>query len=199
MRGEAMKKICKELQNRNFPLNESHALEFFAREGDWQTQVYSDKVRSLEAWEIDPKFEAGLKANLPKAKIRITDSFQAAKEKENLNHFDFIVLDNPQGLYGNNSEYCEHFEALSTALPMLKKDGVLIFNINWAPFDSEKHPEWMKRRSNFYESENASHFTIDFLLSFYKNYFEKRNRKVAFSFATPRNNEYLSYLVFRLH
>jgi len=58
------------------------ALEIFAREGDWQTQAYADKVKSLEAWEINPAFESALRKNLPGAKILITDSIEELENKK---------------------------------------------------------------------------------------------------------------------
>lgn len=198
MRGEAMRKVCAELTARAFPLANSSALEFFAREGDWQTRVYAGQVKSLEAWEIDPQFAKGLENNLPQAKIRITDSFVAAREIENKNKFDFIVLDNPQGVYGPDNAYCEHFDALPIALPLLKNQGVLLFNVNRAPFNYEEKTEWRLRRNSFYKVSDSSRFTGPELLSFYRNFFIEEGYESTFSFEVQRNSEYLSYLVFGL-
>ena len=73
-----MRAICEELNRRGYDLSRYDALEFFAREGDWQTLSYADRVRSVEAWEIDPAYEEGLRRNLPQAVIRIGNSFELA-------------------------------------------------------------------------------------------------------------------------
>lgn len=198
MRGQAMQKICQKLQQDGYELSQMNALEFFAREGDWQTIVYADKVKSLCAWEIDPSFESPLKQNLPHAKIAIGDSFLIAKEAMFKNKFDWIVYDNPQGLYGENEEYCEHFEALETVEYLLSKRGIVIFNINHNPFGFEKQTKWQKRRELFYGLNDTSSISIEFLLKFYETFFKQRNFNTRLSFAENRNDEYLAYLVFDL-
>ena len=108
------------------------ALEFFARKGNWHTLSYSNKVKSITAWEIDSKFSNDLRKNLPNSIIRIGDSFELAKEAQYSNSFNFIVFDNPQRIFGN---YCEHFECLSLIPFLISNDGgVVIFNINRAIF-----------------------------------------------------------------
>ena len=66
MREIAIKRICNKLVNQyGIKLNDKVALDFFAREGDWQTQHYADKVKKVYAWEINPQHEQSLKRNLP--------------------------------------------------------------------------------------------------------------------------------------
>jgi hypothetical protein len=194
MRGDAMLRICEKLFNRGVDLRKSSALEFFAREGNWQTQSFADKVKELHAWEINPVFESSLKANLPGASIRIGDSFKIANEKKYYRFFDFLVFDNPQNIYGN---YCEHFEALPLVKKLLKSKGIVIFDINLAPFDYDKFPLWKKRRSEYY-SVDARNLTPSFMLKFYTKFFNSQGFNVNFCFEEKRNNEYFSYLVYSL-
>ena len=93
MRGEAMKNIVSWIKSKNISLGDMSALEFFAREGDWQTVEYCHEVKSLDAWEIDSQFKAALLRNLPNANITIGDSYELAKIKENHEKFNFIVID----------------------------------------------------------------------------------------------------------
>jgi len=195
MRGKAMERICKKLEDRGIDFSQMSALEFFAREGDWQANIYAGKVHSIEAWEINPLFKNGLKRNLPGAIIRIGDSFQMADEDRYVSKFDFIVIDNPQCLYGANNEYCEHFEAIQKIPRLLRNHGIVIFNVNFSPFDYNQHPEWKKRREQFYNLSDASNISLDFLLSFYNDFFEAMNLHVNWLFLEPRNNEYLAYMV----
>lgn len=197
MKGNAMKSLCSKLISDGHDLGAFDALEFFAREGDWQTIVYAKLVSTLQAWEIDCNFESGLRRNLPSANVKIVDSYAYGKECSD--RFDFIVLDNPQATFGADGEYCEHFEALPVALELLKPSAFLVFNINWAPFNFEQHHEWKKRRSRFYGIDDTSYLSVDdFVMPFYKKYFESRGYRVLSAFAQPRNDEYLSYVIFHL-
>jgi hypothetical protein len=197
MRGEAMVRICTRLKSQGIDMNSLAALDFFAREGDWQTIVYAREVGSLEAWEINPDFLSGLQRNLPGAILRIVDSYEFGSTTDD--RFDFVVLDNPQATFGPDARYCEHFEALPVALRLLRPGAFLIFNINWAPFNFQAHPEWRRRRSEFYGvDDTASLSPENFLLPFYRRYFEARGCKVLQAFVEPRNDEYLAYMVFRL-
>lgn len=196
MRGEAMKKICDRLEDRGISLEAVNALEFFAREGDWQATAYAGRIKNVEAWEIDPQFESGLKKNLPQAKIRICDSYQEATLPEHREQFDLIVFDNPQGCFGEN--HCEHFDALENVPNLIKSQGTVVFNVNWAPFNYDKESSWAQRRNTFYGLEEASEVPIDFFLDFYGRHFKKQGFRVVFSFHQNRNDEYLAYLVFHL-
>lgn len=197
MRGQAMAKICERLKTEGVEMQDFSALDLFAREGDWQTVVYAKKVKSLEAWEINPEFLPGLQRNLPGATLRIVDSY--AYGAETSDRFDFVVLDNPQGTFGPDGRYCEHFEALPVALRLLKPGAFLIFNLNWAPFNFAENSEWQRRRAAFYAQADTSALSLQgFLLPFYADYFAVRGFKVLQSFVQPRNDEYLAYAVFRL-
>jgi hypothetical protein len=195
MRGKAMSDIVSHLESNGIDFSKLKALEFFARKGDWHTQSYCNKVASINAWEIDKVFEEELKNNLPMATVAIGDSFTLAKEDKYEHLFDFIVFDNPQGVYG---EYCEHFECIDLVPHLLNKQGgVIVFNINHTPFNYNKDSLWSKRRMKYYGQE-ASNFKVDFLLNFYKHKFYNLGFDTNFFFEEKRNEEYLSYLVFKL-
>lgn len=197
MRGEAMCKICERLKSEGVKLDQYAALDFFAREGDWQTVVYAKEVGSIEAWEINPEFLPGLRRNLPGATVRIVDSYDYGTRTQD--RFDFVVLDNPQATFGPDDRYCEHFEALPVALRLLKSDAFLIFNMNRAPFNFDAHPRWQQRRGAFYGVDVTSSLSVeDFLLPFYRSYFADRGFETLQSFSQTRNDEYLAYAVFHL-
>jgi hypothetical protein len=190
MKDAAIKNICSTLMEQyNISLKNMTALDFFAREGDWQTQYYAKKVKKLYAWEVDPIFEQKLKSNLPKGtEITIGNSFALAKEKNNF--FDLVVLDNPQGCYGNNNMYCEHFEAIDPALELLKfNGGLLIFNVKTTPFNYEDKIEWQKRRNDFYSMEDCSDLNKEFIFDFYEKYFSERDYITKFAFLEKRPQE----------
>ena len=197
MRGEAMVKICSRLKAEGVDMRKLSALDFFAREGDWQTVIYAREVRAVEAWEISPEFLPGLQRNLPGATVRIVDSYTYGAHTTD--RFDFVVLDNPQATFGPEGRYCEHFEALPLALRLLTPGAFLIFNLNWAPFNFEANKEWQLRRAEFYGTVDTSSLSLErFLLPFYVRYFETHGFEVINCFVQPRNNEYLAYALFRL-
>lgn len=197
MRGEAMRRICERLRAEGVNLRDFSALDFFAREGDWQTIAYAREVGSIEAWEVNPEFLPGLQRNLPDATVRIVDSYDFGKDSKD--RFDFVVLDNPQGVFGPGDQYCEHFEALAVALRLLNPGAFLIFNMNYAPFNFDAHPDWQERRAAFYGRVDTSSLSIeDFLLPFYRKYLAERGFETIQCFGQPRNDEYLAYAVFRL-
>lgn len=184
MRDVAIKEIIARLNMTGISLTKMKALDFFAREGDWQTQYYANRVAEIHAWELDPTFEGKLKENLPtNAKIAIGDSHVMAKScKEK---FDLIVLDNPQGCYGS---YCEHFDALPLALKLLKEEGIVIFNVKYKPFDYEDKKEWQRRRNKFY-GVDSSFLTMDFIDHFYKNYLMSEGFDTLNHFSVNRPQE----------
>ena len=194
-----MKKICDRLQKEmNIDLRSMTALEFFARDGSWQTSVFGNLVKEVHAWEIDPAFEEKLNDNLPEgSKIRIGDSYKIATQDSFKNMFDMIVFDNPQGCYGN--DYCEHFDALKF-LPFLGKEDrvITVFNIKLSPYNfySDRNKGWRERRSRFYGIEDTSNLDLKFVTNFYRNHLKEMGYEVNFLFSQKRPQENdLHYIV----
>ena len=90
-------------------LNECDALDIFAREGNWISNELLGKVKSLEAWEIEPKFIEKLKLNLPNSKVYCRDSIKFINTTK-YNKFNLLIIDNGLNCYGKNNEFCEHFD-----------------------------------------------------------------------------------------
>lgn len=197
-----MKKILENLEKRGFNLTAMRALEVFAREGDWQTVVYASKVKSLTAWEVDVRFGEGLRRNLPNAEIKITDSIQEISQREHFGRYDFIVVDNPQNCYGDQRQYCEHFDVIPAVCRLFDQGGILIFNINKQPFNFKSFPDWQKRRTDFYGLADTSLLSIDWLVKFYKKLLADFGWQTVFCYNVSRgdfeHNDYLYYLVFCL-
>lgn len=194
MRDIAIREIIRRLLDVGTKLHEMKALDFFAREGDWQTCYYSKYVKQVYAWEIEPLFEKKLKENLPPtAKVTIGDSHILANNCSE--KFDLIVLDNPQGCYGS---YCEHFDALPLALHLLMNESIVIINVKYEPFDYENKLEWQKRRNEFYGTD-ASFLSDEFIDQFYTCYFKKQGYDVEHHFSVKRPQEKgLKACVFKL-
>lgn len=202
-RSEGMKQIIFELTNRQINLNHLTALEMFARKGNWQAHVYADKVRSLDAWEIEKNFEVELKQNLPKANVMIVDSIQKIKNENysSLKKYDLIVIDNGQNCYGENRKYCEHFDVLPHINKLISDTSIVVFNVNKNPINYEKYLDWKQRRDEFYQM-NTKNMDIGDLFYFYKQFFFRQGLSTQFYFNVNReknsNIDYLHYFVFQL-
>tara|TARA_R110000824_G_scaffold4503_2_gene21762 strand:+ start:6375 stop:7001 length:627 start_codon:yes stop_codon:yes gene_type:complete len=200
--GLAIQRILGKLKEEyNYSFEGKTALDFFARDGTWQTAYYADRVKELHAWEIDASFEDSLRLNLPSnSKIKIGDSFELASVHE-ANVFDIVILDNPQGCYGATGEHCEHFEAIPAALRLLRNSGGLItFNVKTKPFNYEKNLEWQNARNSFYGEDDCSSLTLEFLSDFYRKLFSSWGYDVNFALLEPRPHErnlytYAAYLM----
>ena len=180
-----MKRIVEKLPLYGVELSQMDALELFGGDGSWQTYIYADKVKTLEAWEFDDQRAKEFAKNFPEADIKIGDSLEIKADKK----FDLVVIDNPQNVYGHN--YCEHFEALKNLKELMDK-GVVIFNVNKEPFGD--NPDWYFRRMLYYGQQKLS---TSFVFNFYDLLFDRLGYKVKFAFEEPRNS-YLSYMVYGL-
>lgn len=197
MNGYSMGQILNKLIALGIDIKSLRGLDFFAREGDWQTIAYASEIGSLDAWEIDPDFAKQLKKNIPNATVRVVNSFEYGKECSDV--FDFIVIDNPQNVFGPKNEYCEHFEALPIAANILADVGFLIFNVNWAPFNYAASPLWRLRREEFYGTGSTEFLSLnDFILPFYTDYMEELGFQVHDAWVEPRNDYYLTNLILHL-
>jgi hypothetical protein len=205
MRGEAMARVCADLETMGIDLGEMHALDFFARAGTWQTQVFAEKAAHVTAWELERKYESALHRNLPgDADIRIGDSFGFAQGfVGQVPGFDLVVFDNPMGIYGDG-RYCEHFEAITHVRDLLRASpmGVVICNVNRDPFDRRNQHEWMERRLAFYGPKASRLPTTSdgvlgrtWLATFYRGVFAGQGFRVHGIWTEDRNPEYLSLLV----
>jgi spermidine synthase len=173
-------KYNKDLSNKNM-------LDFFAREGEWQTKHIQDRVETICAWEINKNFKNKLIYNLPNANISIGDSFTLSKKCND--RFDIILIDNPQYRYGKNLEYCEHFEALEVCLGLLKSQGIVIFNVKTKPFNYNEKVDWQIIRNNFYDVCDASSLSENFIISFYKKYLKERKWNIDYYILEKRHQE----------
>ena len=102
------------------------ALDFFAGDG----RLLSHRVLKgyeVEAW--DSREEALSRYVFPEAKKVCGDSFKLARAATERS-YDLILIDAPAGPFG---DYCEHFEALEAALPLLRDGSTVAFNVFTSP------------------------------------------------------------------
>lgn len=186
-----MSEVVEQIEaNFGSPLSEADALELFAREGDWQTVSYAPHVKTLEAWEINPQFREALKRNLPYAKIKITDTWKEIKTTSR--KYDLIVVDSPQGVYG---EHCEHFGLLPDIFRIANDGCVIILNVNVEPYNFHKGSEWWKRRKDYYRTEHPEKLELDTVTQHYKRICQENNVAMKWCFFQQRHTDFLYYFV----
>ena len=154
--------------------------DFFSRTGEWVTAHLTGLARSWTCYEINETYRQELSRNIPEATIVIGDSFQHVIEPT---YYDVILADCPQGVFGEASRYCEHFEFMDMALSRLNDNAILFFNVNIRPYWNRNHAaerpdnygmidhdDWFGRRDAFYSCD-ASELSLNFVDSFYRSLF----------------------------
>jgi len=151
-------------------LNECDALDIFAREGDWQSYELDSKVKSIEAWDIEPNFIKKLKETLPNATVHCRDSIEFINTTD-YTKFDLLVVDNGLNCYGKDNQYCEHFDFIHNVGNVLKDKSFIIFNVVLKPFNYSNFKNWSDRRNKFYGLQETSELSKAFVKHFYINLF----------------------------
>ena len=85
---EGTNELIKKLESKEINFEKLDAIELFGRDGSWQTIEFAKKVKSIEVWEIESKWENELKKNLPDATIKIRDSVSTLKLENDLPKFE---------------------------------------------------------------------------------------------------------------
>ena len=186
----------------NIDLSQCNFFEPFAQTGAKHTKQFYQKVKNVEAWEIDKNLEKELRKNLPDATIKICDSIEVVSSDNFIldEKFDILAIDAPLNCYGEQEQYCEHFDFFSHIPKLVKDHGVVIFNVITSPFNYKDSPRWKERREAYYDSTETGNMSVDFMVDFYKNKIKELGYNTNFEFTTCREiykgNEYFHYVVF---
>ena len=101
------------------------AVEPFGMHGLWHIRDYAGLCEYNEIFEIERDYYNFLVKSFPTFSCRMEDSIKAFQDRKlQRDKYNFIVIDNPYGIYGDN--YCEHFDLFESALGYLDKSAVLI-------------------------------------------------------------------------
>jgi hypothetical protein len=189
-----MCRLLGELERQGVQVSRMRALEAYARAGDWYALDYAHRVASLDAWEIDPQFEQALRRNLPRATVKITDSYREIETTDK--QFDFVVLDAPIQPFG---EHCEHFDMFPAVFRVLPESAVLVVNIvsqvdctircRYPALFNERH---LRRRAEFYETDHPAALTIGEIVGTYRRLLAKHGFELPWHAVQERS--FFSYL-----
>ena len=178
-----MFRILRELKMRGINLSSLRALEMFGGSGRSYTVDYAPYVGNLEVWEIDPHLAPVLRKNLPKATVKIVDSFvelDLAKNK-----YDLVFIDPPYEMFDG---HCEHFELFPGLFRLLNTFAILVLcnvrlNIVMVDRYSDKHFE---RRRGFYNVEDPKRISLEQMVKVYKNLSMQNGFEVKWSLLMDR-------------
>jgi hypothetical protein len=190
--------LLDELGRRGVDVAALDALEMFGRDGLDHTTTYADRVRTLEVWEIDENLRPRLRENLPKASIRIVDSY--AEVTQTGKRFNLIVVDNPIGVYG---AHCDHFGLFSDKVFRIARDRcILVLNVipridrvTLKHFPELMEGDYLERRKRFYGADDAMHIPMDCIAAAYRGFTEQNGFRLAWSFHIKRDAAGVHYLV----
>jgi hypothetical protein len=196
--------IFRELAQRGVRLNELHALELFAHSGFLHTKDYLPQVASLEAWEIDPRYEKPLRHNLPRAEVKITDSYREIRRTPR--KYSLIVVDAPDCVHGDTKQYCEHFGILPEVFRVAQDSTVLILNV--MPGCSNGKPprrSWftaahLEQRRRFYGTDHPEKLSVEAMVRVYRKGIEANGFELEWFFSRPRTRDgRLHYLALKIN
>lgn len=167
------------------------------------TRDYAQFVSTLEAWEIEPSYERTLRKNLPRAMVRIVDSYKQLAITEG--RFQLVVADAPNEMFGG---HCEHFDLFPELFRVLDDRAILILNVMTERNVGEYKNEHLRRRRDFYQREDVANIPIDSMVEVYEKLARQNGFGIKWWFIKDRYFMYwlrrrgkkwrLCYLVLRL-
>mgnify|MGYP006417214427 CR=1 FL=1 len=181
-RGLALREMMFDLNVNGYNYLDKRTIEMFGGKGDWHLHELIKFVDPdlLDVCEIRNDFTKELVKKFPRSNVLNLDSLSYCQSEFTLsNSYELIVIDNPQGVYGGDNLYCEHFEAIIYALNAASDSVSIIFNINTSPFDLEKDLVWLHSRKNFYSSvgidciDGKGDLDVNNIEIFYRSIFNK--------------------------
>lgn len=195
----AIECVISRLKAKGVKINDLDALEVFGGNGKGIEIYYADEVKKIEIWEINENFKTELQTNLPKADIKIVDSFEEVKRTSKT--YDMIVMDNPMQKIGN---HCEHFDMFIDIFRVIKDECILILDIipNIESATSEfgflKLPDQILCRKLFYRTATPLNIPIEEIVDTYKDIISRNNYMLEWYFIEERSKDFIKFLVLKI-
>lgn len=195
-----MEQILKGLKRRDIVIKDLKALEVFGRCGEWHTKDYAPQVSELDVWEIESKYKEKLKKNLPKAEVKITDSYEEITRTEK--KFNLIVVDNTLSFeFG----HCEHFDLFPDIFRIVMDSAILILNVIHQVKDGDLikrtihnlfDEKQLECRKSFYQTDRPEKIFLEKIINIYKDLITKNGFFLDWYFFQKRISFY--YLVLKI-
>ena len=193
-----MFKVLKLLRAHGVNLATLDVLEPFGRDGNFHTKDYYPLVHSLDIWELDRQFETALRRNLPRAEVKIVDSF--AEIETTPKRYNCVVIDNPSFDFGDHSEHFDFFEKI---FRVLRNEAYVIVNVipSLASL-AAKEPtieitgKQVERRAAFYKTSKPHEVELNSMVPVYAGLCTQHGFKMEWHHFVKRH--YVHYLVFKV-
>lgn len=191
--------VFSKIEKKGIDLKKVNALQTFGGSGNGMERFYKDKVKQLEVWEIEKSFEEQLRKNLPRATIKITDSFKEITQT--MKKFNMILIDNPMSVFG---EHCEHFDMFMESFHIMKDECIVVLDIipsledRGIEFDYLCSNEHLLARKLFYRTNSPKNITIEKMLETYKEIAINKGYDIRWYFTEERSGNFIQYLVLNL-
>lgn len=191
--------VFSNIENRGIELKNINALQTFGGSGNGMERFYKDKVKQLEVWEIEKCFEEQLRENLPRATIKITDSFKEISQTKK--KFDMILMDNPMSVFG---DHCEHFDMFMESFQVMKDECILVLDIIPDLINIDERfnylcsNEHLLARKLFYRTNSPKNINIEKMIKTYKEIAFDKGYDIEWYFTEERSGEFIQYLVLNL-
>lgn len=195
----AIECVLNKLRENDLNLEDMCVLEVFGGDGKATEMYYEDIVEELDVWELDGKMEEKLKNNLPKANIKIVDSFEEIKTTKKT--YNMIVMDNPMQNYG---EHSENFDMFLEIFRIIRDECVVILNImpNIEDITSQyyflRNPQYILCRKLFYRTLTPLNISIEEIIRTYEEIIQKNNYELEWYFTEERSENFIYYLVLKI-
>jgi hypothetical protein len=192
-----MQMVFREIRRRGVAVDRLDALEVFGWTGESHTIDYFAKVRSLQVWELDQRFEPSLRRNLPGATVKVTDSYEEIRRTSD--RFGLIVADNPLRVFG---EHCEHFDLFPLLFRIIADEGIVVVNAvpRIVPHDARRIPTLfdeaqLRARGEFYRTDHPENVPMSDMMPRYQRLIEDQGFEMAWWFSRRRRRSPNNYLV----
>lgn len=185
-------KAVRELHRRGIVLENCRALEVFGGSGELTTRDYASRVRTLEIWEIDPRFERYLSDTFLTARVKCVDSY--AEIRATSQQYDFIGVDNPVRVHDG---HYEHFDLFPDLL-RVASDSAVIWLLVMPYCAAEFRDLWgwrftaehLRARAEFYSTATPEHVPIDRMVAAYKAIIEANGFTLDWYYVQPHTFSY---------
>lgn len=178
------------LADRNVRLDRLCALEMFGYTGIYQTVCYGYIVKSLEIWEIEPKYIPILTRRFPSATVLQADAYREVAATDH--KFGLVMIDNP---IGEHQGHYEHFDLFPAIFGLFDNTGFLVLNV--VPKPKERlTPAHLEARARFYGAGDPADIPLPDIEAAYRAKALEAGWKVVAAFEIKRSQ--VHYLALEL-
>lgn len=192
--------VFNNLKRKGIELESINALQTFGGSGNGMERFYKDKVKQLDVWEIEESFKEELKKNLPKANIKITDSFKEIRKSSK--KYNMILMDNPMGIFNG---HCEHFDMFIESFQSMQDQCIVILDVipNLKNIDKRFNyicnSDHLLARKLFYRVSEPLNISIKEMLQTYREISNAHGYEIEWYFTEERSGDFIQYLVLKLN